>query len=190
MQSIVGWARSGLFQLVGVALLTLLPWSAEAAPFSTDGITLDIPVGFEGPVTQNGPDTRAFAFTKQSLAPSVRTLLQISIFDAPSGSIPPTLTKDELSKGSEKYVLDMLKGVERRRTEFKQSTVTHLLLGGTHASKVEWKGRLDGVATNGVMYCVIARGKVVWFHTQDSTNEVTSNMKEAIKAIEGLQIKS
>ena len=90
--------------------------------------------------------------------------------------------------GTDKYLLDFLKGVERRRTEFKQSGIVHIPLGGISASKISWHGRLKGLEMSGVMYCVIIGSKIISFHTQDSGNEITPNMLEAIRSIESLTL--
>jgi hypothetical protein len=175
--------------VIGLALLALTFQPVFAAPFSSDGIILEIPAGFEGPVTQNGVGGKVFGFTKQSLAPDIRALLQVTIVDPDNSAIPTSLTEEQLSQGAERYALDFVKGIERRRTEFKKGNVVRLVLGGIPAAKVSWRGNSQGIATNGVVYCVIVKGRVVLFHTQDAGVATTSNMLEAIKAIDAVKIK-
>jgi hypothetical protein len=190
MNAVVNQSRIRISRSVlSIVLWLLVIQPVLAAPFSTDGITLDIPAGFEGPVTQNNMDGRAFGYSKQSLAPGIRTLLQITIVDPGNNANPATLTKEELSQGAEKYVLDFLQSVERSRTEFKKGNVAHLVLGGIPAAKISWQGNAQGIATNGIMYCVIVGGNVVLLHTQDAGNKATGNMREAIGAFEKFKIK-
>lgn len=124
--------------------------------------------------------------TRQSNTPGARTLLQISVYDT-GGKIPATLKKEELSQGAEKYLLDFLKGIERRRTNFVRGDALHLTLGGVPAAKVSWNGDLQGMPTNGVMYCVIVGQNVISFHTQDSGSEPTAAMRLAMKSIESMR---
>ena len=89
---------------------------------------------------------------------------------------------------SDKYLLDFLKGVERRRILFSQGKIVHISLGGIPASKISWSGIFDGLETNGVMYCVIVGSKIISLHTQDIGDEITPNMSQVIKAIESLTV--
>jgi hypothetical protein len=186
----IGSNRSVCLPLVNVCLLTLVCVAAfAAAPFSTDGISISVPNGFEGPVIQNQGQAKVVAFTKQSTTVSVNTLLQVSIFNPGPGAIPTTLSQQELSAGAQKYLLDFVKGIERRRTEYGQGEVAKLLLAGTPAAKIAWHGRIEGLSSNGVMYCVILQGKIFSFHTQDMGRESTANMREAIKSIEAITLR-
>jgi hypothetical protein len=162
---------------------------AMAGRFSTDGVLLEIPAGFIGPIAQSDKGAKLFGFTKESAIPNARTLLQVTTLDPGNNAIPATLTKQELAAGAEKYVLELLQGVEQRRTEFKRGKIVHLSLAGIPAVKVAWQGKAQEIGANGVMYCVLVKGKIISFHAQDAGNKVTPNMREAIKAIEGMTIK-
>jgi hypothetical protein len=155
-----------------------------AGQFSAEGITLDIPKGFEGPVSQSVERGMMYGFSKVSSTPRVRTLLQLSSYDL--AKTIPRLSKEEFLVGSDKYLQEFLKGVERRRTGFKQSRIAHISLGGIPASKISWSGSLQGVEMKGVMYCVIVGSKAISLHTQDAGNEITPNMLEAMRSIESL----
>jgi len=170
--------------IVGLLLCFALFTESFAGQFSAEGITLQIPEGFEGPVSQSKEKLALYGFIKPSSTPQIRTLLQLSSYDL--GKTIPKLSKEEMWAGSDKYLLEFLKGVERRRTGFSQSKIVHISLGGIHASKISWSGSLEGLKANGVMYCVIVGSKVISLHTQDAGNEITPNMLEAIKSIESL----
>ena len=92
---------------------------SEAGQFQIGGIAIDVPAAFEGPVTTQ-PDTRAqtYAFTVRTTSPSVAsTVLQVTVYDA---------AEDVQAGGvagiTKRYLLRMLQGVERRRTEYQQTT--------------------------------------------------------------------
>ena len=116
----------------------------------------------------------------------MRTLLQLTAFDTKK-SFPP-LTQGEMWKVTDKYLRDVLKGVERRRAQFSKGTIAHISLGGAPASKIAWTGRVGDLPTNGIMYCVIVGSEIVSLHTQDAGTVITASMAQAVHAIESLTI--
>lgn len=183
--------RTGALRIAGSLALCVLACSpAFAAPFSSDGMTINIPAGFEGPVTQSNTGATQFVFTKQSSAPDIQTLLQITISSPRNEAELIVLGKEELANRSEKYANDLIKVFEEMRTDFVRGNAVHLQLGGQPATKIPWKGKVDDISANGVMYCVIVNGKLVSLHTQDVGNDATANMRAAIKAFETLKVKA
>ena len=87
-----------------------------------------------------------------------------------------------------RYLLQMLSGIERARSEFSQSSPQSIGLGGLMASKVTWKGALHGVPTNGVMYCMVVGPDLVWLHAFGPGNEPDASTSQAIVAIETLAV--
>lgn len=175
-------------KLLAVILLSVLPVAAcFARPFTAHGVTLEIPDGFNGPMVENADGARVYGFTQHASAPGTKTVLQMSVYDF-GKNLPPDLSPKVLMDGSKRYLLQFLKGVERRRTGFSQSDLVSMSLGGIPASKIAWKGDLQGRPTNGVMYCLIAGSTVISLHTQDSGNHVTPGMQQAIHAIEALAV--
>jgi hypothetical protein len=166
------------------SLLSIVAWAAT--PFSSDGLTIYVPPGFEGPLTQGQAGAKAIGFAKQSINPAMKTLLQVTVLDPGPNAIPSSLTQAELADGAKTYVLDFVKGVERSRTNYSQGNVVSLNLGGIPSAKIAWKGSVNGIDANGVMYCVISKGKLYSFHTQDAGAQPTSNMREAMSAIESV----
>jgi len=176
-------------KLMIVVLLSLALFTeCFAGQFSAEGITLDVPNGFEGPLSQSMERAVTYGFTKPSSTPQFRTLLQLSAYDL--GKSIPKLSKKEMLEGTDKYLLEFLKGVERRRTGFTQSKIVHISLCGVPASKISWSGSFEGLKANGVMYCAIVGSKVLSLHTQDAGNELTPNMLEAMRCIESLVLTS
>jgi hypothetical protein len=112
------------------------------------------------------------------------TLLQITVID------PAPLDNDPPHTAAAKCLLQMIGGIERRRTEFAREVPTSLMFGGVSAAKLQWTGRLQQLETVGVMYCVRVGSQFVSLHTQDAGRQVTPSMKLAIDAIETIQIKA
>lgn len=174
-------------KLLTLLLLFLCPFATcFAEQFSAEGVSLEVPRGFSGPISQTMDTAMVYGFTKPSSAAGTKTLLQLSAYEM--GKPVPKLSKEEMWVGSDKYLLDFLKGVERRRILFSQGEIVHISLGGIPASKISWSGILDGLEANGVMYCVIVGSKIISLHTQDIGDEITPSMSQVIKAIESLTV--
>jgi hypothetical protein len=151
-------------------------------------VVLAIPEGFAKMQSQRQKTMQVSAWTKQSAEDGTKTLLQVSVYDF--GSEPGKLPNpEELGAGAEQYLREFLSGIERRRENYSLSAVKHMKLAGLPAARATWKGSIGVKAVTGVMYCVIVKNQfVVSFHTQDLGSKLTSNMRQAMKSIEAVQL--
>lgn len=172
-----------------VTVFGLLYSLASAGTFSNELLTLSVPDGFEGPTTGTpGPGAKVTAYTKPYSGTSGGTLLQISTYDFRSAL--EGMPEEERGNASDYYVGQFLGGVERKRTSFSATRPERISLGGLPASRATWTGRFNGMATSGVMYCLIVGTTVVSLHTQDIDGAPPSNRSAAIAAIEGLIVRN
>ena len=115
--------------------------SAAAETFRFEGGSVEIPVGFTGPVEQRrGTELVLYGFTKRHAGRETATLLQITVLQPPGGLEPRT---------AEKYLLDFLGGVERRRTNFSRGPVESITIGGQAIARVNWRGRAENQSMKG-----------------------------------------
>jgi hypothetical protein len=172
--------------LLASALLAVVPFASAAGSFDSGPVSLRIPAGFDGPISGSKDGGTTTAFRKRHPDSEQATILQVTVYDFGSDMGAPS--EKELADGTEQYLKEFLGGIERRRTDFVAQPVQHIQLGGVPAAKVQWNGRLSGMDTVGVMYCLIVGTRVVSLHTQDSGTTLTPSMKAAISAIEALQV--
>jgi hypothetical protein len=174
-------------RLLIATFLVSLCISAYSAPYENEVLSLDVPAGFQGPVTQSlGAEAVVVAYTKPHSS-NRGTLLQITTYDF--GSKLPKPTKQELGAAAEKYLLQFLAGIERRRSSFQTSKPMRLTLGGIPAARVAWKGVAEGQQMSGTMYCVVVGSRVISFHTQDFEGAPSENTAEAMRAFESVRFK-
>jgi hypothetical protein len=157
---------------------------AEAGQYKIGGIVIDVPTKFEGPVTAQ-PDARArtYAFTVGTASPLLpSTVLQVTVYNA---------TADGQAGGSadisKRYLLRMLRAVERRRTEYQQSAPKEILLAGFPGSEVSWQGKANGIGTNGKMFCITTKSELLFFHVMGGGSAPNADMAAAIKAVESAE---
>jgi hypothetical protein len=96
-----------------LGLLTVVATaSVRADEFKVDGIVINVPAKFEGPVTAQ-PDThaRTYAFTVRASSPLLpSTVLQVTVYDAAADA-----QAGSSADVAQRYLSQMLEGIERRR---------------------------------------------------------------------------
>lgn len=155
--------------------------SVRAGEFKVNGIVIDVPARFEGPVSAQ-PDASAqtHAFTVRaasSLTPS--SVLQISVYGATADA-----KAERPTAVSQRYLLQMLEGIERRRTEYRASAPQDIRVAGLPGSVVSWQGKASGIGTNGKMYCIVNESGLLFFHVMGGGGVPNTDMAAAIKAVE------
>ena len=175
---------------ISAIILFLALGSAQSQSFgSTKTLSLVPPAGFSGPLSASpGDGAETYAYSRDRPEGQPRTLLQITKFD--SGDRLKNLSESERHALTRRYLSEFLKGIERRRTNYKQSEPTDLVLGGEPAARAEWSGSIGGIEAHGVMYAVIVGPVVYQLHTQDSVSAPEVDMQNAVRSIESLEFKS
>jgi|SRR5579872_745035 len=162
--------------------------SAPASPARVGPVLIAIPPGFAAAPSQKLKDTRLSAWTKSVRDGSIKTLLQVTVYNL--GSHPDkTLSDQELVDGARQYLRQALVAVERRRAQFHASAESRIAIAGAPAFKATWNGAVGTRNTVGVMYSVILRGRYsVLLQTQDLGDTPSSGMLEAMQAIESIKV--
>ena len=174
--------RTALHGLVLLALTAGGVATAAAETFRFAGGSVEIPAGFTGPVEQRHDGGMVlYGFSKRHDGRPTATLMQITVYQPPGA---PRLPAEQEPRAGERYLLQILAGVERRRTDFSRGAVEPVTIGGKGAAKVTWRGRLDGAPMRGVMYCVVDGSRVLSFHTQDFDVAPPDAMTAAVRAFE------
>ena len=174
-----------ILSFVCFAWLAFAP-SIQAAEFGVAGLAIDVPARFEGPVsTEIDGSSKTSAFTVPSAGLSPATVLQITAVDL--GGALSQRDDAELAEISQRYLLQMLQGIERRRTEYRRSEPKSIRLGSVPAAEVAWTGKANGLETNGKMFCVVSESGLVFFHVMGGGGSPNVDMAAAIKAIEQLR---
>ena len=156
---------------------------AAAEPFRFEAGVLAIPAGFTGPTEQRrGRELALYGFAKRHPGRETSTLLQVTVLTPPSGVAD--VPKDQEARAAEKYLLELLGAVERRRTEFARGAVEAIVIDGKAVARVGWRGRGNGEPMTGRMYCYLHGRSVVGFHAQDFDFAPPENLAAAVRAFE------
>lgn len=148
---------------------------------------MSVPEGFVAAPMQRAEKMTVWAWTKSEPGGRVKALLQLNLYDF--GPKLANTPREELASGAEQYLRQFLSGVEGRRTNYSLSPVKRVELAGAPAATAMWTGTAGPAELVGVMYCVIVQNRyVVSFHTQDLGAKPTSAMRDAMAAIESVQL--
>ena len=170
------------FRTFSLALLCMAG-TANAIPYDSGIVHMEIPAGFEGPVTQQPTmEATVGAFVKHYPSDTRGTLIEITTYEF--GAKLRSMPDSERIPTMDRYLEQFLGGVERKRTAFTSTSPVHVTIGGLSASRATWNGVAQGQNMSGVMYCVIVGGVVVVFHTQDFDDAPPENRAAAIRSIE------
>ncbi|MEK6245479.1 MAG: hypothetical protein AABM33_13375 [Pseudomonadota bacterium] len=172
---------------LALSLFLCFAASAAAGEFRFDQVTLSVPEGFVGP-TRAAPDaaSETFAFSVLRGAGVPTNVLQLTRYDF--GTAPPDTNEATLAQIASRLLLQMLQGVERRRSSYSQIAPEQARLGGVLGVRASWKGVLQGVSTNGVMYCIILGSRALFFHASGPGDTPDDELKLAIRSVEALRV--
>lgn len=167
-------------RVLGLLLVAFVA-SARAGEFKVGGIAIDVPARFEGPASaQSDAHTRTYAFTvRANNSLSASTVLQITAYDTAAD-----IQAGRPADVSQRYLSQMLEGIERRRTEYQQSASKEVRVAGYPGSVASWQGKANGIGTNGKMLCIIAESELLFFHVMGAGSVPNADMAAAIKAVE------
>lgn len=167
-----------------VGCLCLAAFSAQAGDFAVGKFVIDVPTKFAGPVSA-APDaqTKTYAFTAPSVGPTPNAVLQITAVDPG----PASNQHGESAEISHRYLLQMLQGIERRRTDYRRSEPKSIRLADAPAAEVTWNGKANDIETNGRMFCIVSESGLLFFHVRGGGSSPNTDMAEAIKAVEQLR---
>lgn len=159
---------------------------AAATDFQFYGVRIAIPEEFTGPVRAS-PSSRAetVAFSSLHGSGAANNVVQLTRYDL--GQPIRLTTTDESFEAASKYLLEMLRGIERRRTSYTQTSPEMVRLGGNVGARAAWKGQLNGAAVNGVMYSFMTGSQAIFLHAFGPGDAPDSQLLRAIRAIEALQ---
>ena len=78
----------------------------------------------------------------------------------------------------------MLEGIERRRTEYQKTAAKDVRVAGFPGSVASWQGKVNGIGTNGKMFCIVTKSELLFFHVMGGGSTPNADMAAAIKAVE------
>ena len=167
---------------VAVALFIFVT-NAVAGEVTVGPFSVSLPSTFVGP-ERAAPDVNSeiVAYSSPRKQGEPANVIQFTRYTV--GAAPPNADDNTYAEGAEHYLLQMLQGIERRRTAYAQSPLKRTRLAGHVGARGSWTGTAQGFPTNGVMYCAII-GPDAWIiHVFGPGDRPDSELQLVIAAVE------
>lgn len=158
-----------------IVALLLIPGLVNAATAAHIPFRASLPKGFSGPEINSRGTTTLYAYSRRSADTGINAVFQVGVI-----TMPPEGGKKSL----EFLLTEMLKGIERRRTDFKKSGYRKSKLGSLEARTVDWEGKAEGFVLKGRMICAVSEDRLICLQFQDSAKSWDQSLLEAVKTIE------
>lgn len=150
-----------------------------------NSFSIDLPEGFEGPVIQSSGPMEIVAFTKPHKSRVTASLIQFSVINLKEAPLDTDLHSSTIT--NKDYLIKMLGGIERKRSNFWKGNYREISIAGIPANKIEWSGNLEENKMKGVYYTFIFQDHFYAISLQDILPYAEDNLPNMIKTIETIK---
>jgi hypothetical protein len=174
-----------------LSVLTMLPLSAAGADAKPVGyadsyFAIDLPPAYIGPVEHVSGTAVSRGFRKPYPGTPLNTVILVTVQE-----MGPTFAR---RVPAERMVLTretldpIVAGIESNRTGFRRSEPGSVSIAGYPGLKLAWSGTAQGIAFDGIVYCVLAGSRAYAVQIQDPAGRGKERMAEAVAAVERMRI--
>jgi hypothetical protein len=160
--------------------------AASAASFDAAHFSIDLPDGYIGPAEHIAGAAVSRGFRKPYPGTALNTVILITVqemgatFGRQVGSERMRLTRETLDP--------IVAGIEDNRAGFRKSAPRDVVLAGYPGLQVRWSGAAQGVAFEGIVYCVLVGSRAYAIQLQDPAGRGKERLAEAMRAVERMRI--
>ena len=174
--------------LIAASLLPLGARLARAAGsiYEDTRYSIDLPPGYIGPVEHVSGPAVSRGFRKPYPHSPLNTVILITVREmGPSFAKRVPAERDELTRET---LAPVVASLEMNRTGFRKDEPRPVTISGLRGLKVAWSGSAQGIAFDGVVYCVLAGSRAFAVQVQDPSGRGPERMAEATRAVERMRI--
>ena len=176
------------FLLGAAAMLPLGAAGATAKPvgYADSYFAIDLPAAYIGPVEHVSGTSVSRGFRKSYPGTPLSTVILVTVQE-----MGPTFAKRvpaERMALTRETLEPIVAGIEVNRTGFRRSEPSSVTVAGYPGLKLAWSGTAQGIAFDGVVYCVLAGSRAYAVQIQDPAGRGKERMAEAVAAVERMRI--
>jgi hypothetical protein len=148
--------------------------------------TIDLPAGYRAPVEHVSGSSVSHGFRNPYPDGRLSTVILITVQDMGPGfarrlaAERAALTRETLQP--------VLASIEKNRGGFRKGEVHAVTIGGQPGLRVGWTGSAQGVAFQGVVFCVLAGARAYAVQVQDPAGLGNARLNEAVRAVERMRL--
>ena len=178
-----------------MALLVAVLWLATHAlaiaaetskVYGDTSFQLVLPDGYLGPVEHVDGTSVSKGFRKPHAGTPLNTVILITIHEF-GPSFAKRMAKDRNALTRE-TLDDIVSGIEKNRSGFRKGDARAVTIAGRSGLKVPWTGSVQGIAFDGLVYCVLVGTRAYAVQIQDPSGRGASRMAEAERTVESMRI--
>jgi len=178
-----------------LALLVAVLWLATHAlaiagetskVYGDTSFQLVLPDGYLGPVEHVDGTSVSKGFRKPHAGTPLNTVILITIHEF-GPSFAKRMAKDRNALTRE-TLDDIVSGIEKNRSGFRKGDARAVTIAGRSGLKVPWTGSVQGIAFDGLVYCVLVGTRAYAVQIQDPSGRGASRMAEAERTVESMRI--
>ena len=173
-------------------LLTCLAMQAHALAADAERMYGDtnfrivLPEGYLGPSEHVDGASVSKGFRKPYAGTTLNTVLLVTVHEfGPSFEKRPA---KERTAAMRETLDDIVAGIEKNRRGFRKGEVRPVTISGRSGLKVSWTGTAQGVAFEGLVYCVLAGSRAYAVQIQDPSGRGGNRIAEATRAVESMRL--
>ncbi len=173
--------------LIGAAALALPALAGQAGTRHDDAhFGIDLPPGYVGPVEHVSGTAVSRGFRKPYAGTPLSSVILITVQEmGPSFARRVPGARAQLTRET---LEPIVAGIENNRTGFRKSEPRNVTIAGYTGLKLAWSGAAQGIAFEGVVYCVLAGSRAVAVQIQEPAGRGKERMAEAVAAVERMRI--
>ena len=179
--------RESLLLMVLWLFVHLHALGAEVArPYSDAHIEITFPQGYLAPVEHIDGASVSKGFRKPYPGTALNTVILITVhefgpsFAKRAAGDRRALTRETLD--------DIVGGIEKNRSGFRKAEPRAVKIAGRSGLKVAWSGSVQGIAFEGLVYCVLAGTRAYAVQIQDPSGRSKDRIAEAERAVKRMRI--
>jgi hypothetical protein len=174
-----------------LAGLAAFPLAAAAAGTKSNSyvdrhFTIELPPGYIGPVEHISGTSVSRGFRKPLPSTPLSTVILVSVQEM--GASFAKRVPDERARLTRETLEPIMEGIGSNRVGFREDPPTEVKIAGYPGLKTAWSGAAQGIAFEGIVYCVLAGSRAIAIQIQDPAGSGKERMAEAVRAVERMGI--
>ncbi|MPZ44539.1 MAG: hypothetical protein GEV05_14280 [Betaproteobacteria bacterium] len=174
-------------------LVSAVTLSLGAAAADTRTITyndthfsIDLAAGYAGPVEHVSGTSVSRGFRKPYPGTPLSTVILVTVRE-----LGPSFAKQapgERARLTRETLEAIVAGIENNRVGFRSFEPRTVTIAGYSGLKLAWSGAAQGIAFDGVVYCVLVGSRAIAVQIQDPAGRGKERIAEAVRAVERMRI--
>ena len=183
------WHRLALLLVTGWMALGIeaADTPASARSHSDAQFVIDLPAGYLAPVEHAAGNSVSRGFRKPYPSSALNTVILVTVSDM--GATFAERVAAERAALTLETLEPVIASLAANRTGFRKAEPRAVSISGHRGVRIAWSGSAQGVAFEGVVFCVLVGARAYAVQVQDPSGLGNARLNEALRAVETMRIR-